>query len=120
VSKHITGRRWTRPTERTHPIWCDVVRCLSPYAGTQGEHRSEPIRRHVPGVGVVVATLTQLPGRAVRVDVTLSVPLPTGTGDRRDSLFAEQLLTELANTITRVANRGDAIPSARPSRAIAQ
>ncbi|XTZ13956.1 hypothetical protein ACQSSU_20880 [Micromonospora echinospora] len=109
-----SGRRWSR-RETVHPIWCDVTRCLSPYAGTQGEHRSEPVRRHMPGIGVVVATLTQMPGRSTRLDVTLSTPVPTapGGGGRRDASYAERVLAELADTLTRVnvLARADAIPA---------
>ncbi|MEU3455556.1 hypothetical protein ABZ671_18440 [Micromonospora sp. NPDC006766] len=114
----ITGRRWTRG-QQTHPVWCDVVRCQA--LSVNGEHRSEPIRRHVPGIGVVVATLTQFPGRRTRLDVTLSTPLP---GDDRDVLHAETVTNDLVAALARLSahpRRAAAVPSgARPARAIAR
>jgi len=110
----ITGRRWTRPP-KTHPEWCDVPRCQA--LSLSGEHRSEPIRRHVPDLGVVVATLTQIPGRRVRLDVTLSAPLPS---DHRAALRAEVVADQLAAALTQIAGtprRAPELPASAPRRA---
>ncbi|MEU7802703.1 hypothetical protein AB0B10_25925 [Micromonospora arborensis] len=124
----ISGRRWTRP-ERVHPMWCDVARCNSLYAGLLQEHRSQALRSHVPGLGPVVATLTQRPGGPVRVDLTMSVAIPnevyaawgrpasprgTAPGEgERDVAFVDQLVSDLAHTVRRATlnARADAIPS---------
>lgn len=97
----ITGRRWTRG-ERVHPIWCDVVRCLSDYAGTQGGHHSEPMVADVPGLGRAIMTLAQFPGRAAYLEVRVVARVPD-SDDTRQRLHAERLLVDLTATINRVA-----------------
>lgn len=116
----ISGKIWKRP-QRVHPTWCDVARCNSPYAGTLGEHRSEPIRQQVPGLGPVVATLTQTPGRPVRVELTVSTAVPAVEPGAYDTRFVDLLVDELTRAFTRAKQqaRAELNPSGpRPARAV--
>lgn len=110
------GRSWRRP-DRVHPVWCDVVRCQSDYASTIGEHRSKPMSAVAAGYGSIVLTLTQRPGWRAQLEVTVSAEVPEAGGGARERVYAEQLLQELAATVTRVGvhARADAILSA-PAR----
>lgn len=91
-----------RARRKTHPVWCHVPRCLSPYADPVGGHRSEPLSMPVPGVGKVVLTLTQRAGGKVHVEATVVAVAP-GADARGQLEFAHKLLSDIAEAAASAA-----------------
>ncbi|WP_431976115.1 hypothetical protein [Micromonospora haikouensis] len=109
----ITGRRWTRT--RTHPTWCDAIRCEAGLTGAIGAHRSAPMVATDPTFGRIVMCLVKYAGRQPELEVIVSATVPDGPGQQQKA-YAERLLQQLVETGQRVAlfARADS-PPRRPA-----
>lgn len=110
----VAHARQSQARPDTHPMWCEVTRCLSPYADPVGGHRSSPRTLDVPPLGKVVLTLAQRAGGPVFLDITMTVAVPT-RDESRQALFARRLLERLGSAIADAAGLTKPAPQ-KPQR----